>query len=263
MLFKLSILLLFFTIAASCMNPDQPSTSGSDEIIEQSFNDCRKWFTKYLMYQNSNFTMGHCVLYMAVTLPDYKIANDYFKEKTKKDDEPLNLEGFVDLFKYVCEKKEMSVQEWAEKLQSDELVIEQSFNDCRKWFTNFLECQHSNFTMGHCVMYMGMSIKDYKIANDYFIEKAGKEDEPLNLEEFVGLFKHVCKSKKITVQEWAKDLQSKNWTIGEAFKDCKNWIKSKYQINDSIVRISTWQFCKYMTDNDFELSIVDKMLYVG
>ncbi|XP_050427826.1 uncharacterized protein LOC126837895 [Adelges cooleyi] len=406
MFFNFSLLLLFFVITASCRIPYRPSTSGTgdleDEIIEHSFKDCIKWLTNVqkkktsslalrlynaLISQTSDLTLGQCVLYMGND--DLKFANEYFDEQRAKKKEPLNLEGFVDLFKHVCKGKGKSVQECAEEWETEEGVIvdsfidckqwynrnlpylveriscytfasymklaheddksidhhrivsdfmqtrsypnfskdpefidlnifgdlfknhcgvlqlsikecaklrreatlikkqkeienrrrdgrdcripyrpstsgtgdledeiiEHSFKDCRKWFFKVPKYQTSDLTLGQCVKYMGKNPDDLKIANDYFKKQTAKKYEPLNLEGFVDLFKHVCKGKRKPVQECAEEWETEEGVIEDSFIDCRQWFcrDSPFVVNG----ISHDAFSRYMMLADEDDKSID------
>ncbi|XP_050443399.1 uncharacterized protein LOC126847316 [Adelges cooleyi] len=136
MFFKFSILLLYIILvvntvlgdtddeneaSTSYTEPDEifedkhvilvedPLRDAEDEILRDSFNDCRKWLSRSL---NSTISKSELWLYLGKNRSDYYRLDDYFINNPGVYQGPIDLNRYSELFKYICSKRGVTVKEW-------------------------------------------------------------------------------------------------------------------------------------------------------
>ncbi|XP_050426395.1 uncharacterized protein LOC126836796 [Adelges cooleyi] len=124
MIFKVSILLLFFILAASCIKTDPSEASSSAgpreeteasssagpkeeteaKMLEDSFNDCLKWCSEGLNYKLKHINFDLFIYYMGRHWQDIEVTENYFEDHPESIEklEKIDLTVYCDLLKYYC-----------------------------------------------------------------------------------------------------------------------------------------------------------------
>ncbi|XP_050426510.1 uncharacterized protein LOC126836880 [Adelges cooleyi] len=284
MVFKVSFSFLIFILVAKCTATDPSEASSSAgpkketeaEIIEDLFNDCLKYYnqtndvwepTRHLV-SIYYFDMYMSELKNEITYDDDEITIEYFNEHTDKkkiDFELLNLQRFSELFQYHCNKKNISVQEYA-KDRKEAAIIRDSLKDCIQYIRVDLRHDVVNpILMGHCTLYMVKTIESYEVMLKYFNERDKKyfskiRDERLNLKHYSKLFKRICNEKNMTVQECAKEWKEKR-IFEDLFKDFSKRfsnVQSNRVLLDHFIEIMSKPGEIYQITEDYFIEHTDK-----
>ncbi|XP_050433615.1 uncharacterized protein LOC126841290 [Adelges cooleyi] len=110
MIFKLSIVLIYFIVAASCTITEQPEPSPKtdEEVIQESFDHCLKWTNNgidptpdhILTVTLLTFYLGGNSFNNLKVIDDYFVANPSKKENLETAGIGKKLYG--DIFKFFC-----------------------------------------------------------------------------------------------------------------------------------------------------------------
>ncbi|XP_050439624.1 uncharacterized protein LOC126845103 [Adelges cooleyi] len=98
MSFKFSFILLSFIIAANSVLGE---SEDENEILKDSYDDCRKWWRKSL---DSTISVGEFWFYMGYNSMNIGILEDYFDNNptAREKQEVIDLNLYGELFKHLC-----------------------------------------------------------------------------------------------------------------------------------------------------------------
>ncbi|XP_050442693.1 uncharacterized protein LOC126846888 isoform X2 [Adelges cooleyi] len=233
-----------------------------NEILETSFDDCRKWLKKpsnptisvseFVSYAgNYRQTVNSTINYLKNTRPDAINKNE------------IDIVLYKELIDAICKVNGLPIKFFTKirKEASDEEILETSFNNCKKWLEKPLE---PTITVSEFLSYIDdgsgcKKIEDFTILYINKTQTGAAKQYKIDLSLYKQLIKAICKVNGLSLAYFAeiRKVPSDDEILETSFDNCRKWLKKPLEST-----ISVSEFLSYFNDGFDCEQIVDSTMNV-
>ncbi|XP_050442694.1 uncharacterized protein LOC126846888 isoform X3 [Adelges cooleyi] len=262
---KITFLLLYNFLVANRILSAPPKTFTepiNDDVLEASFDDCRKWSKKPV---GSTISVSEFFSYFDDGSGCQQIVDStiqYLNETQPggTDQYKIDLSLYKELVKAFFKFKRLPLQYYTgiTKEPSDNEILETSFDDCRKWLK---KPSNPTISVSEFVSYAGNYRQTVNSTINYL--KNTRPDainkNKIDLSLYKQLIKAICKVNGLSLAYFAeiRKVPSDDEILETSFDNCRKWLKKPLEST-----ISVSEFLSYFNDGFDCEQIVDSTMNV-